>query len=176
MVDKKKPFWREGHDTNKKWFFFFEKILFVCVVALPSKRFFVTKTFLFWCIPSKIVFERLYLFKKWLTKKKNHFETKSIFSKKKNHFLFVSWPSLQKTFFFVNHFLKRYKLCVVALPSKRFFFFCQVPKTPGKPLEKVGKPSFSPLFPEKGQGRDTRKGYKITFEKPLLYSNKKRIR
>ena len=34
-----------------------------------------------------------------------------------------------KKVFFVNHFLKRYKLCVVALPSKRFFLstiFCQV--------------------------------------------------
>jgi len=28
--------------------------------------------------------------------------------------------------------------------------------------------TFSPLFPEKGQGRDTRKGYKKTFKKPNL--------
>jgi len=56
-------------------------------------------------------------------KKKAFWNKKYLFKKKKPFFVcVVALPS--KRFFFVNHFLKRYKLCVVALPSKRFFF-CQ---------------------------------------------------
>ncbi len=77
----------------------------------------------FSCISSKIVFES-WQKKADLTKKKNHFETKNAkfvsFQKKKTIFCF-------KKLFFVNHFLKRYKLCVVALPSKRFFFLSSQP-------------------------------------------------
>ena len=61
------------------------------------------------------------------------------------HFLF------QKAFFFVNHFLKRYKLCVVSLPSKSFFFlstiFCQLSTFPSLFEEKEGFPTFSKGLP-----------------------------
>jgi len=84
--------------------------------------------------------------KKYLFKKKNHFETKNAnLTKNAKHFLF------QKGFFFVNHFLKRYKLCVVSLPSKRFFFlstiFCQLSTFPSLFEEKEGFPTFSKGLP-----------------------------
>jgi len=53
---------------------------------------------------------------------------------------------VSKSFFFVKHFLKRYKLCVVALPSNTIF---------------VRKTFLFTPFPRKGAG----KGYQNTFKK-----------
>jgi hypothetical protein len=44
----KKTFLKGGPRHKQKMVFFFEKILFVCVVALPSNTIFVRKTFLFY--------------------------------------------------------------------------------------------------------------------------------
>jgi len=56
----------------------------------------------------------LYLFNKWLTKK--------TFLKQKMLRIFCQVCIFCfKKVFFVNHFLKRYKLCVVALPSNTIF-------------------------------------------------------
>jgi len=57
----------------------------------------------------------------------------------------------KKKTFFCLHFLKRYKLCVVSLPSKRFFFlstiFCQLSTFPSLFEEKEGFPTFSKGLP-----------------------------
>jgi hypothetical protein len=111
--------------------------------------------------------------------KKNLFETKNAnLTKNAKHFLFQKGffcqPFFEKTqtlhflfqkgFFCQPFFEKILFVCVVALPSKRFFFvnhflkryflFVSWPSLQIPFL--LGKPSFSPLFPEKGQGRDTR--------------------
>ncbi len=80
MVDKKKPF-------------------FVCVVALPSKRFFFVNHFL-----------------------KRYFLFQNGFFFLKRYFLFVSWPSLQIPFFFgksLENFVSLGKPCIHPFSKKR---------------------------------------------------------
>jgi len=97
--------------------------------------------------------QSLYLFKKWLTKK--------------NLFLFVSWPSLQKGFFCQPFFEKILFVCVVALPSKRFFFVNHFLKryflfVSWPSLQKgflLGKPSLYP-FPAPFLGKGVKRGEK----------------
>jgi len=76
----------------------------------------------------------LYLFNKWLTKKtflKQKMQSLCLFKKWLTKKTFLKQKMLRifcqvcifcfKKVFFVNHFLKRYKLCVVALPSNTIF-------------------------------------------------------
>jgi len=91
---------------------------------------------------------------------------------------YVSWPFLFETknvkfvsFQKKNHFLKRYKLCVVALPSKRFFFVNHFLKRYQVSLFLSGAENcpFSWKRDEKGwiqgiQGYDVREDFAITKE------------
>jgi len=90
----KNSIWREGHDTK---FVSFQKMVdkkkpfFVCVVALPSKRFFFVNHFL-----------------------KRYFLFQNGFFFLKRYFLFVSWPSLQIPFLLgksLENFVSLGKLC-----------------------------------------------------------------
>jgi len=99
--------------------------------------------------------------------------------KQKMVFFFEKILFVSKCFFF----LKRHKLYIFCLcPNKNYGKgyqegFPEENLCRGPPFKNYGKGyqvwtqvfgTFSPLFPEKGQGRDTRKGYKKTFKKPNL--------
>ena len=85
-------------------------------------------------------------------------QTKSIFSKKKTIFCLCRGPPFKKVFFCQPFFEK---IQTFGFPNKNGIFekiqgFPEENLCPFKNVVFVRKPSFSPLFPEKGQGRDTR--------------------
>jgi len=91
--------------------------------------------------------QTLYLFKKWLTKKKAFFVCIFCFKK----LFFLSTIFCFKKLFFCQPFFEKIQGFVVSLPSKSFFFlstiFCQLSTFPSLFEEKEGFPTFSKGLP-----------------------------